>query len=134
MLIERYCQITGLPRLMPEFGYGLTFVANMSEDAYEVLNDGRLFRDRGIPCDLIGPDPQWMKRNYDFSHEVEWNQAHFMVPEWGGEDGSFLGGLARTGFKLSLRSCCNDDLTMEEERQVAQCEGRGKDFPAQPDA
>ncbi len=136
-LIARYTDITGKPRLMPEFGYALTYVSQITQNEHEILNDSRLFRDRGIPCDIIGVEPQWMKKNYDSSHKKEWNPDKFYVPAWMGPDsksGTFIGGLERTGFKLSLWLVCNDDLTMEEERQVAIREGRGKDFPATPDA
>ena len=136
-LIECYAEITGMPRLLPMFGYGLTFVGNVTENAYEILNDSRLFRDRGIPCDIIGLEPQWMKRYYDSSHDKSWNEDRFYVPAWMGPDSknsTFIGGLDRTGFKLSLWLNCNDDLTMEEERQLAIREGCGKDFPAEPDA
>jgi alpha-glucosidase (family GH31 glycosyl hydrolase) len=135
--IELYTEITGKPRLLPEFGYGLSYVGNIMQNEQEILNDSRLFREKGIPCDIVGLEPQWMKRNYDSSHEKEWNPAKFYVPEWMGansKDTTFIGGLDRTGFKLSLWLVCNDDLTMEEERQVANREGRGKEFPAQPDA
>ena len=134
-LIAQYTDITGKPRLMPEFGYALTYVSQITQNEHEILNDSRLFRDRGIPCDIIGVEPQWMKKNYDSSHDKEWNPDKFYVPSWMGPDskwGTFIGGLERTGFKLSLWLVCNDDLTMEEERQVASREGR--DFPATPDA
>lgn len=136
-LIARYTDLTGKPRLLPEFGYALTYVSQITQNEHEILNDSRLFRDRGIPCDIIGIEPQWMKKNYDSSHDKEWNPDKFYVPSWMGPDskeGTFIGGLDRTGFKLSLWLVCADDLTMEEERQVAVREGRGKDFPATPDA
>ncbi|HYG33726.1 MAG TPA: DUF5110 domain-containing protein [Clostridia bacterium] len=136
-LVAAYTEITGKPRLLPLFGYGLSYVGNISQNEHELLNDSRLFREKGIPCDLIGLEPQWMKKNYDTSHEKEWNPDKFYIPAWMGpdsKDGTFIGGLDRTGFKLSLWLVCNDDLTMEEERQVANRAGLGKDFPAKPDA
>jgi hypothetical protein len=78
-----------------------------------------------------------MKKNYDSSHEKEWNPNKFYIPDWMGPDsqgGTFIGGLDRTGFKLSLWLVCADDLTVEEERQVARREGRGSAFPKMPDA
>jgi alpha-glucosidase (family GH31 glycosyl hydrolase) len=120
-LIQHYAAITGKPRLMSEFGYGLTYVGNMMENQYEILNDARLFRQYHIPCDIIGLEPQWMKKFYDDSHDVEWNPDKFYVPEWMGPDSkdrTFIGGLDRIGFKLSLWLVCNDDLTAEAERQA----------------
>jgi alpha-glucosidase (family GH31 glycosyl hydrolase) len=136
-LIQRYAEITGKPRLMPQFGYGLSYVGQITQNEHEILNDSRLFREKGIPCDIMGLEPQWMKKNYDSSHEKEWNPNKFYIPDWMGLDsksGTFIGGLDRTGFKLSLWLVCADDLTVEEERQVAIREGRGKDFPTTPDA
>jgi alpha-glucosidase len=129
--------ITGKPRLLPQFAYGLTYVSQITQNEHEILNDSRLFREKGIPCDIMGIEPQWMKKNYDSSHETEWNPNKFYIPDWMGPDsknGTFIGGLDRTGFKLSLWLVCSDDLTMEEERQVAFREGRGNDFPSDPDA
>ena len=136
-LIALYTDITGKPRLMPEFGYALTYVSQISQNEHEILNDSRLFRDRGIPCDILGIEPQWMKKNYDSSHDKEWNPDKFYIPSWMGPDskgGTFIGGLDRTGFKLSLWLVCHDDMTLEEERQIAIREGRGKDLPPTPDA
>jgi alpha-glucosidase len=136
-LIELYTEITGKPRLLPLFGYGLSYVGQITQNEHEILNDARLFREKGIPCDLMGLEPQWMKKNYDASHEKEWNPDKFYVPAWMGpnsQDSTFIGGLDRIGFKVSLWLVCRDDLTMEEERQIAIREGRGQDFPAQPDA
>ena len=136
-LIELYTEITGKPRLLPLFGYGLTYVGQITQNEHEILNDARLFREKGIPCDIMGLEPQWMKKNYDTSHEKEWNPDKFYIPAWMGpnsKSGTFIGGLDRIGFKLSLWLVCRDDMTMEEERQIAIREGRGKDFPAEPDA
>ena len=136
-LIELYTEITGKPRLLPLFGYGLSYVGQITQNEHEILNDARLFREKGIPCDLMGLEPQWMKKNYDASHEKEWNPDKFYVPAWMGpnsKDSTFIGGLDRIGFKVSLWLVCRDDLTMEEERQFAIRAGRGQDFPAEPDA
>ena len=136
-LINLYTEITGKPRLMPQFAYGHSYVSQITQNEHEILNDSRLFREKGIPCDVMGIEPQWMKKNYDSSHEKQWNPDKFYIPDWMGpnsKSGTFIGGLDRTGFKLSLWLVCNDDMTMEEERRVAIQEGREKDFPAEPDA
>jgi alpha-glucosidase (family GH31 glycosyl hydrolase) len=136
-LIALYTEITGKPRLLPQFAYGLTYVSQITQNEHEILNDSRLFREKGIPCDILGIEPQWMKQNYDASHKKEWNPNKFYIPDWMGPDsksGTFIGGLDRTGFKLSLWLVCNDDLTMEEERQVAIREGHAAGFPKEPDA
>ena len=38
-LIARYTDITGQPRLMPEFGYALTYVSQIAQNEHEILND-----------------------------------------------------------------------------------------------
>ena len=133
-LMDLYTDITGKPRVLPLFAYGLHYVSPINQNQHEIQTDARLFRDRGIPCDLMGIEPQWMKKLYDFSHNKEWNQDKFYVPTWQGlnsKNGTFIGGLERIGFKLSLWLCCDDELTMEEERQIALREGR-TDFSVTP--
>lgn len=135
-LIQQYVEITGKPRLLPKFGYGLTYVGHITQNEHEILNDSRLFREKGIPCDIMGLEPQWMKKFYDSSHDKEWNPDKFYMPSWMGLDsqsGTFIGGLARTGFKLSLWLVCADDMTLEEERQIAIREGQGESFSDKPE-
>ncbi|MCX7045738.1 MAG: DUF5110 domain-containing protein [Candidatus Sumerlaeota bacterium] len=134
-LIERYTEITGKPILLPRWGYGLTYVGNMLSNQYEILNDALMFRDRGIPCDIIGLEPQWMKNNYDASRQKTWNSpGKFYMEYWVPRAWSMVGALDRMGYKLSVWLCCDDDLTLEEERQVAVREGRPGAVPDEPDA
>lgn len=133
-LIKLYTDITGKPRLMPLFGYGLTYIGNITQNQSEILNDVRKFREMGIPCDVIGLEPQWMQKFYDFSHEKKWNQDKFYMPDWlrPYRSGTMVGALDRMGFKLSLWLCCEDDFTLEAERQVARRENRSEQVPADP--
>jgi alpha-glucosidase (family GH31 glycosyl hydrolase) len=134
-LLELYTEITGKPRLQPEFSYGLTYSPNIMTDQHEVLEDLRLFREEGIPCDTVGLEPQWMKKHYDFSHDVEWNSPdRFYMEPWELADrgATLIGACDRLGFKLSLWICCDDDLTIDAER--SSFEHDKKEFPNEPEA
>ena len=119
-LIGLYLEITGKPVLLPKWGYGLTFVGNVVDTQHDILHDALEYRERDIPCNIIGLEPQWMKKYYDFSHDKDWdNHGRFYMEGWLPRSASFIGALDRMGYKLSLWLCCDDDLTIEEERQAA---------------
>ncbi len=123
-LLERYTDLTGKPHLLPLWGYGLTFVCNQQANAREMLDDCLNFRRAGIPCDLVGLEPGWMEKNYDYSTDKQWHPERFYLPHWaprGKSAVTFLSAAERLGFKMSLWLCCNYDLSHEEERQA---EGR----------
>ena len=123
-LIELHTEITGKPILLPKWGYGLTYVGNISDTQHDTLHDALEFRERDIPCNIIGLEPQWMKKYYDFSHKKEWNSpGRFYMEDWLPRSASMIGALDRMGYKLSLWLCCDDDLTIEEERQAAKKAG-----------
>jgi len=105
-LIALYTDITGKPRLMPEFAYALTYVSQITQNEHEILNDSRLFRDRGIPCDIMGVEPQWMKKYYDSSHDKEWNPDKFYMPSWMGPDSSARTCLCTCARSLTSSCCC----------------------------
>ncbi|MDF2651275.1 MAG: xylS, partial [Paenibacillus sp.] len=116
-ILDRYTDITGKPQLLPLWGYGLTFVCNQQADAREMLDDAMHFRREGIPCDLIGLEPGWMAKNYDYSINKKWHEDRFYVPYWAPQGPqTFIGALERSGFKLSLWLCSDYDITHHEER------------------
>ena len=53
--------------MLPKFAYGYTFVLNEQTNAREMLWDCKTFRREGIPCDMVGLEPQWMSVCYDTS-------------------------------------------------------------------
>ncbi|NLX96553.1 MAG: DUF5110 domain-containing protein [Rhodopirellula sp.] len=119
-LLETYTSFSGRPALLPIWGYAFTYVANQNIDAFNLLNEALTFRREGLPCDVIGLEPGWMSKNYDFSTEKRWHPERFPIPSWAPKGPhTFLGALARKGFKLSLWLCCDYDLGVYEERQVA---------------
>ncbi len=121
LLLDRYTQLTGRPALLPQFGYGLTWVCDeRGVRARDVLYEAYEFRRQGIPLDTIGLEPDWMNQHYDFSVNKEWSRERFHQPEWMPHErkGGFCAALANMGFKLSLWLCCDYDLSDHEERQL----------------
>ncbi|WP_158606892.1 TIM-barrel domain-containing protein [Paenibacillus ginsengarvi] len=119
-LLDSYTDLTGKPQLLPMWAYGLTFVCNQQADAKEMLTDALNFRREGIPCDLIGLEPGWMDKHYDYSTNKKWHPERFYLPYWADKGpGTFIGALDRLGFKLSLWLCSEYDLTHHEERLLA---------------
>ncbi|MCK5758010.1 MAG: glycoside hydrolase family 31 protein, partial [Clostridiales bacterium] len=122
-LLNQYTAVSGRPVLLPKFGYGLTFVSNMQANAREMLDDCMHFRDRDIPCDVIGLEPGWMETYYDKSVDKKFDPERFYIPEWFSNNetslqNTFFGAVKRLGFKLSLWLCCDYDLSYEEERNA----------------
>ena len=118
-LIGAYTRLTGRPRILPVWGYGLTYVANQEINDFELCAEARTFRQEGIPCDIIGLDPGWMSRDYDMTTQKYWNRQKFHIPYWTDSEGAtFIGALKRMGFHLSLWTCCDYDLTRYEEECV----------------
>ena len=115
-LLDVYTRLTGRPQLLPVWAYGLTFVANQEINDFALCQDAHTFRKEGIPCDVIGLDPGWMSRDYDMTTKKFWDRKKFHIPYWTDDEGAtFIGALSRMGFKLSLWTCCDYDLTRYEE-------------------
>ena len=116
-LLKIYTDLTGKSTLLPAFAFGFSYVANQWIDAFDLIQEAREFRDRKIPCDVIGLEPGWMETFYDFTTRKRWDPGRFYVPYWMSADSPnlFTRALARMGFKLSLWLCCNYDLTRYEE-------------------
>ena len=121
MILDKYTDITGKPTLLPKWGYGLTFICDEREvRARDVLYEAYEFRRQEIPCDVIGLEPGWMEKYYDFSLDKEWSKERFDIPFWlkGSDYGTFDIALKNMNFKLSLWLCCDYDLSEYEEMQL----------------
>ena len=57
--LRRYCRLTGLPALLPEWGYGFWKSRDVYEDQEAVLDDFEGFQSRDIPLDAIVIDSPW---------------------------------------------------------------------------
>ncbi len=120
-ILDKYTDITGKPTLLPKWGYGLTFICDeRGVRARDVLYEAYEFRRQEIPCDVIGLEPGWMEKYYDFSLDKEWSKERFDIPFWlkGRDYGTFDIALKNMNFKLSLWLCCDYDLSEYEELQL----------------
>jgi len=139
-LLDRFTELSGRPAMLPQWAYGLTFVSRMYADAREMLDDCLNFRREGIPCDLVGLEPGWMEKFYDYSTNKCWHPERFDIPPWlpaGASPETFLSAAKRLGFKMSLWLCSEYDLMYEEERrldaQATACAEHSEPAPPHPD-
>jgi alpha-glucosidase (family GH31 glycosyl hydrolase) len=118
-LIGKYTALAGRPKLPPEWAFGLWYICRMQANDYEVVNDAVNFRREGIPCDVIGLEPGWMEKNYDYSTQKRWHPDRFPIPSWAqtGPD-TFIAAMKRMGFHFELWLCNNYDLSYEAERRI----------------
>lgn len=114
-ILDGYTQLTGRPCLPPKWSFGLWYECHTHANDFEVVNTALQFRDRKIPCDVIGLEPGWMSKEYDFSVEKKWHPERFKH-YWGGA--TFIAALKRLGFKFELWLCIDYDLAYEEERRM----------------
>lgn len=118
-LINLYTELTGRPKLPPEWAFGLWYICRTQANDYEAVNDALNFRREEIPCDVIGLEPGWMEKNYDFSIEKTWNNERFPIPSYAiNGPYNFINSIKRMGFKVELWLCNDYDLTFEEERRI----------------
>ncbi len=118
--IRGYTDLTGRPKLPPEWAFGLWYICRTQANDTEVMNDAFNFRKEKIPCDLIGLEPGWMDIDYDSTTEKSWNKKLFPLPDWQKKgEHTFIKALKRMGFHLELWLCNDYDLSFEEERKIA---------------
>lgn len=119
-LIFKLTGITGRSMVLPKFAYGLSFVENEQIDARGVLWDIKTLRDKNIPCDVIGLEPHWMEKYYDYSTTKKWNKSQFYLPVWEEEntssDFTFFYPMRKMGMNLSLWLCSDYDLLYAEDK------------------
>jgi len=130
-ILDKYTNLSGKPHLLPKWGYGLTYVCDeRGVRARDVLYEAYEFRRHDIPCDVIGLEPDWMEKHYDYSTQKEWSRERFHIPSWlkGQDYGSFHAALKNMDFKLSLWLCCNYDLSEYEEMQASAKKQREKEM------
>lgn len=115
-ILNAYTDVTGKPKLLPIWAYGLTFVCNQQASAKDMLDDCLNFRREEIPCDIIGLEPGWMSQYYDTTTEKNWDSHRFYLPPWApNAPETFISAARRLGFRLSLWLCCDYDLSFYEE-------------------
>jgi len=115
-LLAAYTELAGRPVLPPKWSFGLWFICRQQADDFQVISDALNFRDRNIPCDVIGLEPGWMDKDYDFSVEKQWSRERFPIPTYRADN--FYNALKRLGYKLELWLCNDYDLSYEAERRL----------------
>jgi len=133
-LLDTYTSLTGRPALLPVWGYGFTYVCNQNIDAFHLVNEALEFRRQEMPCDVIGLEPGWMEKFYDYSTKKKWHPQRFYFPYWAPKGNhTFIGALTRKGIKLSLWLCCDYDLGVYEEQCLAGAKPQDAAGPVMPD-
>ena len=124
-LIARYTELTGRPKLPPDWSFGLWYICRTQANDYEVVNDALNFRREQIPCDVIGLEPGWMETIYDYSVDKAWSKDRFPIPSyaWTGPH-NFFNALQHIGFHMELWLCNQYDLSYEAERRVRAAQKR----------
>ncbi|MCK5738170.1 glycoside hydrolase family 31 protein, partial [bacterium] len=118
-IINQYCDLTGKPKLPPVWSFGTWFICRMQANDFELMDNAVKFRERGIPCDVIGLEPTWMEKWYDYSTEKKWNDKDFNLPYWAPNGPhNFFNALYRMGYKFELWLCMDYDLSYEAERRI----------------
>ncbi len=125
-IIRHYTEITGQNAILPKWAYGLTYIAGIHQNQFEILQDMTKFREKHIPCDTVSLEPGWMTKHYDYSFDKEWNEEMFHICKWMRYREcpyTFPSVLRRFGFHTMLWMCVNYDLCDREERLVT---GKGE--------
>lgn len=118
-IIRLYTDVSGKPMMLPRAAYGVNFVNNEETTAIDLLNYCHTFRKEDIPCDIMGLEPSWMSKHYDYSVDKNWNPEKFYRPYWRPENDcssrTFFWNIRQLGFRFSLWLCCDYDIFWHEE-------------------
>ncbi len=128
-ILYHYTELTGRSMVLPKWAYGLTYIAQIHQNQFEILNDLMKFREKHIPCDNVSLEPGWMTKFYDYSFEKQWDLKKFHIEKWMRSRDcprTFPSTVRRFGFHLALWLCMNYDLCDHEERLAG---GEGKLAP-----
>lgn len=120
-IIAGYTKLTGRSMLLPKWAYGLTYIAQIHQNQFDIMNDMLRFREKHIPCDNVSLEPGWMEKFYDYSFEKKWDLKKFHMEPWMRSREyvrNFPTTLRRFGFHLALWICVNYDLCDREESRL----------------
>ncbi|THF75255.1 TIM-barrel domain-containing protein [Cohnella fermenti] len=92
--VRRYNLFCGGGPLPPRWGLGFWHRVSMFASDAEVAAEADEFRQRDIPCDVIGLEPGWHSHCYPTS--FEWDAARFPDPA------GFVRGLTEKGFRINV--------------------------------
>lgn len=92
--VRRYNLFCGGGVLPPRWGLGFWHRVHYQHNAGQVLAEARQFRERGVPCDVIGLEPGWHSKSYPCTYE--WAADRFPDPD------AFLREMSADGFRVNL--------------------------------
>jgi alpha-D-xyloside xylohydrolase len=92
--VKRYNVFSGGGVVPPEWGLGFWYRAIARGNHEDVLAIAQEFRDRKIPCDVLGLEPGWQSRAYSCS--FVWDQNRFPDPN------SFVKSATDLHYKVNL--------------------------------
>jgi alpha-D-xyloside xylohydrolase len=92
--VKRYNVFSGGGNIPPEWGLGFWYRPESRATQQSALKLGQEFRDRRIPCDVIGLEAGWQTHAY--SCTFVWDKDRFPDPE------KFVRGAADLNYKLNL--------------------------------
>ncbi len=132
-LLYKYALLTGMPKLPPDWSFGLWHICRAQANDYEMVNDALQFRREGIPCDVLGLESGWMETHYDYSVEKQWSNKRFPIPPsaWTGP-ANFFNAVKRMGYHMELWLCNRYDLSYEAERRAGYSRPTSKDAEPAP--
>ncbi|MFC4778021.1 TIM-barrel domain-containing protein [Paenibacillus sp. GCM10023252] len=93
-VVERYNLLCGGGTLPPRWGLGFWHRMPSLYGEQEVREEARQFRDRGIPCDVIGLEPGWHSASYPATYD--WSLERYPNPALLTEQ------LGEQGFRVNL--------------------------------
>ncbi|MBP5181429.1 MAG: hypothetical protein J6331_00220, partial [Lentisphaeria bacterium] len=65
-MLRKYTLLAGRVQMIPVWALGLWNICNNSCNARDVVEEALKYREEEIPCEVIGLEPGWMEKNYDF--------------------------------------------------------------------
>lgn len=92
--VRRYNLFSGGGVVPPEWGLGFWYRPEMHGDHTAVLQLAREFRERKIPCDVLGLEPGWQSHAYPCT--FAWDPGRFPNPK------TFLLEAANQGYRVNL--------------------------------
>ena len=74
-IVSQYNMFSGGGCEVPEWGLGIMYRPYAKSNADRVVEIGKYFRDRNIPCDILGLEPGWLSNSYSCSYV--WDEERF---------------------------------------------------------
>lgn len=93
-IVYNYRRITGFPRSVPVWSYGIWMSRMSYFSANETIQVAKRLREEGFPCDVIHLDTGWFRK--DWLCEWEFNEETFPDPK------GYMDKMRKMGFRISL--------------------------------